>query len=50
MVCFELDIICACYYSLGIDVVWVYFGQDGTSINMYLVSHLAACLPLLILL
>jgi hypothetical protein len=21
MVCFELDIICACYYSLGIDVV-----------------------------
>jgi hypothetical protein len=29
MVCSELDIICPCYYSLGIDVVWVYFGQDG---------------------
>jgi hypothetical protein len=28
MVCSELDIICACYYRLGI--VWVYFGQDGT--------------------
>jgi hypothetical protein len=26
-ICSEFDIICACYYSLGIDV---YFGQDGT--------------------